>query len=305
MKSKFIRYLTLVLSAGLCGCSTSSRDFHKWQSKAAQVTVGMTQDQVETILPQWIPRTELLGPPSISTTCGSGMSVWYWVSEYTTVSMYYSGSITNRVIRPVEVKKRLYVEAEYWGSKTNQIAKSKLRAFSGDAIQNVRDASRKLDESQISLEALPKKKTNAIVPPSLAFKKVRVEVPTRFKITRTNNVLTVALDANSLEKTNLITGENMVLGIEARLSVYFQMNGQIVFLNDQVYDLHWGTDFHFEPHKFEIPFSRIDTKYKTKYTVEADLNIFETDVQPQHLWNPQNGKYSVLWQQKLRHTFDE
>ena len=430
MNPKLILCLTLVVSAGLCGCSTSSGDFHKWQTKAAQVTVGMTREQVEKLLPPWQypDQSKQFGPPVITAIgTGPGQGVCYWVSEYTQVSLRYDytggqDSISNRVRSlPVHVKKwkpsdksdqsptplylhfftptfnggtnqgRLYLSTqihlskEFFAVATNNNAslrgnikcsqqkliahiegyesgttgiydgevvpdkpfsaqtlchsgafympyfvlstnlnckpflkaqavdmfeqaeksKSKPRVISGDAYQTVRDASRKLDELQISLEALPKIKTNTIVLPSLAFKKVRVEVPTRFKITRTNGVLTVALDANTLEKTNLIAGENMVLGIEARLSVYFQMNSQIVLINGQGFEMRDGTDFDFAPHTFEIPFSKNDTKYKTKYTVEEDLNIFETDIQPQHLWNPQNGKYSVLWQRKLRHTFEE
>jgi hypothetical protein len=42
-----------------------------------------------------------------------------------------------------------------------------------------------------------------------------------------------------------------------------------------------------------------------KYIVEVDLAVFETDVPPQHAWQPQGSKnYKVLWQRTLKQTVE-
>ena len=105
MNPKLILVLALVLSAGLCGCSTSSRDLHKWQAKAAQVTVGMTREQVKAILPPWQPPdlSNTLGTPEVT---ANGKSMCYSVSEYTQVCLLYDHiggeySNSNRLTLPV------------------------------------------------------------------------------------------------------------------------------------------------------------------------------------------------------------
>jgi hypothetical protein len=36
-----------------------------------------------------------------------------------------------------------------------------------------------------------------------------------------------------------------------------------------------------------------------KYVVEIDLTAFETDIPPQHDWEPHGKNYKVLWQRTL------
>jgi len=35
------------------------------------------------------------------------------------------------------------------------------------------------------------------------------------------------------------------------------------------------------------------------YVIEHDITLFETDIPPGYKWNPQGGKYRVLWEEKL------
>lgn len=50
-----------------------------------------------------------------------------------------------------------------------------------------------------------------------------VHVPTRLKIERTNDMLSVMIDGSSLETTNLMVGTNMVTGMEGE--IYFYAEG--------------------------------------------------------------------------------
>jgi hypothetical protein len=38
--------------------------------------------------------------------------------------------------------------------------------------------------------------------------------------------------------------------------------------------------------------------------VEMELEVFETDIPPQHDWSPQSKNYKVLWKRTLKRTVD-
>jgi hypothetical protein len=124
-----------------------------------------------------------------------------------------------------------------------------------------------------------------------------VHVPTKLKIERTTDRLSVEIDQTSLAATNLMVGTNMVTGVHSKEYVFPE--GEPRPANGK----HgWGTDFnlgtsllHTRPDGIPLP--------GKKYVVEVDLTVFETDVPPQHAWQPQGSKnYKVLWQQTLKQT---
>jgi hypothetical protein len=135
--------------------------------------------------------------------------------------------------------------------------------------------------------------------------KVQVKIPTRFKIERTADTLTITLDANSLETTNLMVGKNMVTGIETEFNIYGVENGQIIVpsKSQENLGLQDGLDFGFEPYTWHSAQDGIPM-LGTRYVVEENLKIFETDIPAQHMWNPQSKNYKVLWQRTLKQNVE-
>ena len=127
-----------------------------------------------------------------------------------------------------------------------------------------------------------------------------VHVPTRLKIERTTDMLSVEIDRTSLEATNLMVGTNMVTGVQS---------GLYVFPEGQPRPAHGGyglggVDFNLGKSFWHTKQEGIPLQGK-KYVVELDLTVFETDVPPQHMWSPQGSKhYRVLWQRTLKETVE-
>ena len=128
-----------------------------------------------------------------------------------------------------------------------------------------------------------------------------VHVPTKLKIERTTDMLSVGIDnRNSLETTNLMVGTNMVTGIKSQLYVYPVGEARPVPANDRGYgglagglDFNLGTTF-LHPKPDGIPLPGI------KYVVEVDLTAFETDIPGGHFWQPYSKNYKVLWRRTLK-----
>ena len=126
-----------------------------------------------------------------------------------------------------------------------------------------------------------------------------LHVPTKLKIERTTDMLSVQIDRTSLEATNLMVGTNMVTGAHSKLYVY--PKGESRPANGRY---EWGTSFdlgkslwHTRPEGIPLP--------GKKYVVELDFTVFETDVPPQHEWSPQGSRnYKVLWQRTLKQTVE-
>ncbi len=130
---------------------------------------------------------------------------------------------------------------------------------------------------------------------------ISVRVPTKLRIERTMGMLSVEIDTNSFESTNLMVGTNMVTGSDNCLYVYpfgAPRPSQAKVESMSGIDCFIGGIFH------ETDLDGIPAPGK-KYEVEADLTIFETDIPPQHMWCPSGGKkYKVLWRQTLKQTVE-
>ena len=129
-----------------------------------------------------------------------------------------------------------------------------------------------------------------------------VHVPTKLKIERTTDMLSVKIhNQSSLETTNLMVGTNMVTGVQSELYIYPVGEPRYAkWLNSGLggTDFNSGTSFwHTKQEGIPLPGKR--------YVVEMDLIVFETDIPPQHHWSPQGSKnYKVLWQRTLKQTVE-
>ena len=135
---------------------------------------------------------------------------------------------------------------------------------------------------------------------------ITVRVPTGLRVIRTDDTLTIGWE--SLQETNLTVGTNMVLGCtrETRIS----RNGVPGKSSESEYEFNeWfgggsaGT---------VVDFGSSDTVLHRKYghallpanaySVEYRCVVFETDIPPQHFWQPIGGKYRVLWEHNFKET---
>jgi len=127
-----------------------------------------------------------------------------------------------------------------------------------------------------------------------------IHVPTKLKVKRVSDTLSVEIDKSSLEASNLMVGTNMVTGVQSKEYVFPE--GEPRPANGR-YGL-GGTDFNLGKSFWHTKQEGIPLPGKN-YVVEVDLTVFETDVPPQHTWQPQGSKnYKVLWQRTLKQTVE-
>jgi hypothetical protein len=129
---------------------------------------------------------------------------------------------------------------------------------------------------------------------------ILVLVPTKLKTEQTTESLSVGFDTNSLESTNLTVGANMLAGFQYEQYVYPAGEkrpaegglGLIGHVGGNYSDVtYWNTK------RDGIPLPG------KEYVVEMDLAVFETDIPPQHEWQPQGSKnYKILWKRTLKQT---
>ena len=128
---------------------------------------------------------------------------------------------------------------------------------------------------------------------------ISVRVPTRLKVERTTDMLSVSVDTNSFESTNLTVGTNMITGLQSEWFVYPVGEARPANGRRGLSGLTFGVGTSFWHSKPDgIPQAR------KSYTVEMDFTAFETDVPPQHMWNPQGKNYKILWQRTLKQTVE-
>jgi hypothetical protein len=126
---------------------------------------------------------------------------------------------------------------------------------------------------------------------------VSARVPTRLKVERTDDTLSVEIDTNSYVSTNLMVGTNMVTGSDSWLYVY-PIGGSRP--SQAQVETVGGTDCLLAGIWHKTDRNGIPVVGK-KYVVEADFIIFETDIPSQHMWMPWGSKnYQVLWRRTLK-----
>ena len=130
---------------------------------------------------------------------------------------------------------------------------------------------------------------------------VSFQMPTKLKIQRTADVLSVAVDLAATESVNLMVGRKMVTGVESQLYVSEESKSghadRQLRRSSSATDFNLGTAFlNAQQDGLPIPGRR--------YIVEMDLAVFETDIPPQHMWEPRGGKFTVLWHRTLKQVVE-
>jgi hypothetical protein len=125
---------------------------------------------------------------------------------------------------------------------------------------------------------------------------VSVRVPTKLKIERTADMLSVAISTNGFETTNLMVGSNMVTGAASELFVYPE--GESCPTNPGRESL-GSLDFNLATLILSPKLDGIPQADKS-YVVEMHVIAFETDIPGQHMWSPQSKNYKVIWRRTLK-----
>jgi hypothetical protein len=160
----------------------------------------------------------------------------------------------------------------------------------------------------------------------------QILVPTKLSVKQIQGVLRIQTDKQSIEATNLTIGTNMSVGIWCDVYVYaggvprptnychslqpdvgvFSPNAsEENKLEFDPFTYYWRPDENglAQPNWSLQPWVR---KHEgsvvagTKYNVEMDLTLFETDSTRNidHYWNPKSARYyKILWQRTLKQAF--
>jgi len=133
-----------------------------------------------------------------------------------------------------------------------------------------------------------------------------VRVPTSLRVIRTDDTLRIGWEP--LQTTNLAVGTNMVVGCKIESCLYRDGVAEKFSRSDNVFkewfggsSLGGGLDFgstdivlHRKERRTLLP--------ANAYSVERHCVVFETDIPPQHFWQPTGGKYRVLWERNFKET---
>lgn len=130
---------------------------------------------------------------------------------------------------------------------------------------------------------------------------VSIRVPTRLKVLRTADSISMDTDPNSVETETITVGTNMATGSQS--DIYIYPSGQPPKDKSATGGMGGGTMVAPVSYTWHTAQDGIPVPGK-KYDVEVDLKIFETDIPPQHMWEPQSKKYKILWQRTLKETVE-
>ncbi len=123
-----------------------------------------------------------------------------------------------------------------------------------------------------------------------------VRVPGALSLSRGLDSLSVSIDPTSLAETKVTADPGMFLGVESETVVFpvgqkpppVGRKGYASGASFSLGALTWSSRTDGLP----VPGSR--------YVAEMRLVLFETDVPPQHEWDPHSGRYQALWTRTLR-----
>jgi len=158
----------------------------------------------------------------------------------------------------------------------------------------------------------------------------QVHVPTKLLVKRTQGILMIYGDRDSLEYTNLMVGTNMLLAMWCDVYVYSAGSSRPtnychnVEKSDLCPNASIADKLDFNPGPYlwrpegkgiaEPPASSAPWIHThkggvvsgAKYNIEMELTIFETDAaRIYRTWNPAKARYyKILWQRTLKQTFE-
>jgi hypothetical protein len=137
------------------------------------------------------------------------------------------------------------------------------------------------------------------VPPPISSGKI-LEVPTGLSVERTADSLSVTLDPKGRESVAIALDTGLVAGVKHTLSVHPEGTSP----GPGGYGLSGGLDFNVGTRIYHTSHEGIPVP-GTRYVVEMEVFVFETDVPPQHHWSPESSpRYRVVWSRKLTQIVD-
>jgi hypothetical protein len=131
---------------------------------------------------------------------------------------------------------------------------------------------------------------------------VTTQIPTKLRVSRTSDTLSIAFDSNSSQAVKLMVGKNMITGVETALRVYPERTNR----PSQSRGMGFSSSLDFGSGTVFLNASQDGMPLPGKsYTIEESLTVFETDVPEQHMWSPKNSpNYRVLWQAVVKQIVD-
>jgi hypothetical protein len=126
-------------------------------------------------------------------------------------------------------------------------------------------------------------------------RELAVRVPAALSLSRGLDALSVSIDPASLAETKVVVDPGMIVGVEDEVVVYpigqeRPSSGRLGYSSSADFAL--GTDS-WSTRTDGIPVPG------TRYVAAMRLVLFETDVPPQHEWDPHAGRYKALWTRTL------
>jgi hypothetical protein len=125
---------------------------------------------------------------------------------------------------------------------------------------------------------------------------ITVRVPAALMLARGLDSLTVSVDPDSLAPVELGADPGMVLGVATDVVVFAQ--GEPAPDHGR-HGLSSGVDFALGTDTWNAAQDGLPVPGR-KYEARMRLTLFETDVPPGSHWQPEAGRYEVLWTRTLR-----
>lgn len=129
-----------------------------------------------------------------------------------------------------------------------------------------------------------------------ALVEISVRVPAALSVARAIDTLSVAVDPASLGQMQVTAHAGAIMGVEADVFVFRQGDARPVLERRSVGS---GADFDVAGSTWNTPRDGVPTP-GTKYFVEVQFVLFETDVPAAKGWDPHAGSFKALWTQTLR-----
>ncbi|MGA3240897.1 MAG: hypothetical protein ABSG03_31895 [Bryobacteraceae bacterium] len=132
-------------------------------------------------------------------------------------------------------------------------------------------------------------------------------MPARLSLQRTRDRLSVSYEPASLRTVQITLGKNMILGVKDEFRVYAADEGRPSeprsISKGSITEKDSGlalSDPNILTSAVVLSAAKDGAPADGKrYIVEHDLSLFETDIPPQHMWQPEGSRlYKVLWEAK-------
>lgn len=124
---------------------------------------------------------------------------------------------------------------------------------------------------------------------------VELAVPTKLKVSRNAGQLSASFDPASLHTVKISVDKAMYLGLKDEVRVYRTGDSRPRIPSS----VSFGS-FGQQPVTWDQFLDRIPATDEA-YTIEHDVQVFETSVAPQHMWRAAMGReLRVLWHKRLK-----